>query len=199
MPAMQGYGEFNYYHNKIGLLHDALGRQRLGRLPRRPGQQRQRARSAPRTPTTRTSAPRRACAIWLPTSARASATSRPTSIASWSAIKGTAAGWDYDSALLYSEDKVANSRTGYPAARRDVRPAQPDRHRRHAAEHDADNAQSAALTNPAYAALPAGSVLAHRRERRPQLGRRCTRRCRPRSRTTRTPRSRRSTSRLRAS
>ncbi len=62
-------------------------------------------------------------------------------------IKGTAAGWDLDSALLYSENKVSNDRTGY--LQRDVAFA--------LLNPSAANVAAASL-NPRYAALPPGSV-----------------------------------------
>ncbi|MDQ2948107.1 MAG: TonB-dependent receptor, partial [Acidobacteriota bacterium] len=72
-------------------------------------------------------------------------------------IKGTVSGWDYDSALLYSEDKVANSRTGY--LQRDATFALLNPTGIGAAQLSTTvtNAQSAAMTNAAYAALPAGT------------------------------------------
>ncbi|WP_312437608.1 TonB-dependent receptor [Janthinobacterium sp.] len=62
-------------------------------------------------------------------------------------IKGTAAGWDLDSALLYSENKVSNDRSGY--LQRDVAFA--------LLNPSAANVAAASL-NPRYAALPPGSV-----------------------------------------
>ncbi len=62
-------------------------------------------------------------------------------------LKGSYAGWDFDTALLYSQNKVSSERSGY--LQRDVafallNPA------------DAVNVASA-LKNPAYAALPPGT------------------------------------------
>ncbi|MEO9200401.1 MAG: TonB-dependent receptor [Antricoccus sp.] len=72
-------------------------------------------------------------------------------------IKGAAAGWDYDSAFLYSEDKVANSRNGY--LQRDATFALLNPTGKGATQLSTTltNAQSAAMTNAAYAALPAGT------------------------------------------
>ena len=62
-------------------------------------------------------------------------------------IKGSVAGWDIDSALLYSQNKVANERGGF--LQRDVA---------FALLNPSDANVAAARLNPAYAALPAGSV-----------------------------------------
>lgn len=61
-------------------------------------------------------------------------------------VKGTFADWDYDTAFLYSQNKVSNDRTGY--LQRDVTFA--------LLNPTAANVAAAKL-NPAYAALPAGS------------------------------------------
>ncbi|PKV47562.1 iron complex outermembrane receptor protein [Janthinobacterium sp. 61] len=61
-------------------------------------------------------------------------------------LKGSAAGWDFDTALLYSQNKVSNDRSGY--LQRDVMFA--------LLNPTAANV-AAARSNPAYAALPAGS------------------------------------------
>jgi iron complex outermembrane receptor protein len=61
-------------------------------------------------------------------------------------LKGNAAGWDFDTALLYSQTKVSNERTGY--LQRNVAFA--------LLNPTAANV-AAANTNAAYAALPAGS------------------------------------------
>ena len=62
-------------------------------------------------------------------------------------IKGTVAGWDIDSAMLYSQNKVSNDLDGY--LQRDVAFA--------LLNPTAANVAAASL-NPAYAALPAGSL-----------------------------------------
>lgn len=62
-------------------------------------------------------------------------------------IKGAVAGWDIDSALLYSQNKVSNDLNGY--LQRDVA---------FALLNPNDANVAAARLNPAYAALPAGSV-----------------------------------------
>jgi iron complex outermembrane receptor protein len=76
-------------------------------------------------------------------------------------IKGTVADWDYDSAFLYSENKVANTRTGY--LQRDVMNAllnptgfaiQPGS----TVTSPLNNAAVATANSAAYAALPAGSL-----------------------------------------
>ncbi|MGW8390946.1 TonB-dependent receptor [Pseudoduganella sp. HUAS MS19] len=61
-------------------------------------------------------------------------------------VKGTAAGWDIDTSFLYSATKVSNERTGY--LQRDVAFA--------LLNPSAANV-AAAMQNPGYAALPAGS------------------------------------------
>jgi iron complex outermembrane receptor protein len=61
--------------------------------------------------------------------------------------KGSAAGWDIDSALLFSQSRVNNDRTGY--LQRDVAFA--------LLNPSAANV-AAARNNPAYAALPAGTL-----------------------------------------
>ncbi len=61
-------------------------------------------------------------------------------------LKGSWAAWDYDTAFLYSENKVSNTRGGF--LQRDVAFA--------LLNPSAANVAKA-MTNPAYAALPAGS------------------------------------------
>lgn len=63
-------------------------------------------------------------------------------------LKGTAAGWDYDTGLLYSANKVGNTLGGY--LQRDVAFA--------LLNPTADNVAAATAHSPAYAALPAGTV-----------------------------------------
>ncbi|NEX61695.1 TonB-dependent receptor [Noviherbaspirillum sp. 17J57-3] len=63
-------------------------------------------------------------------------------------LKGTNFGWDWDTALLYSENKVSNNRTGY--LQRDVAFA--------LLNPSAANVAAARAGSAAYAALPAGSV-----------------------------------------
>jgi iron complex outermembrane receptor protein len=76
-------------------------------------------------------------------------------------VKGTAWTWDYDTAVLYSENKVSNSRTGY--LQRDVTfallnptafQAQPGS----TVVSPINNAAVAAANSPAYAALPPGTL-----------------------------------------
>ena len=62
-------------------------------------------------------------------------------------LKGTWADWDYDTALLYSQNKVSNTRAGF--LQRDVEFA--------LLNPTASNVAKA-MTNPLYAALPAGTV-----------------------------------------
>ena len=75
-------------------------------------------------------------------------------------VKGTFASWDFDSAVLYSENKVANQRDGF--LQRDVTFAllnptgfaiQPGT----AVPSTRNNAAVAATNSPSYAALPAGT------------------------------------------
>ncbi|QGZ41469.1 TonB-dependent receptor [Pseudoduganella flava] len=63
-------------------------------------------------------------------------------------VKGSAYGWDIDSALLYSQNKVKNERTGY--LQRDVEFA--------LLNPTAANVAAARAGSAAYAALPAGTV-----------------------------------------
>jgi iron complex outermembrane recepter protein len=63
-------------------------------------------------------------------------------------VKGTMAGWDYDTALLYSENKLDRTQNGYlrvDAVNALLNPT-------------AANVARARANNPAYAALPAGTV-----------------------------------------
>lgn len=62
-------------------------------------------------------------------------------------LKGTYKEWDFDTAFLYSQNKVSNSRTGY--LRRDVAFA--------LLNPTAGNVATATANSAAYAALPAGS------------------------------------------
>ncbi|MEO6897736.1 MAG: TonB-dependent receptor [Caldimonas sp.] len=62
-------------------------------------------------------------------------------------VKGTIADWDYDSAFLFSQDKLTNSRTGF--LQRDVAFA--------LLNPTAANVAAATANSPAYAALPAGT------------------------------------------
>jgi iron complex outermembrane receptor protein len=62
-------------------------------------------------------------------------------------LKGSAAGWDFDTALLYSQNKVSNDRNGY--LQRDVMFA--------LLNPTPANVAAAAARSPAYAALPAGT------------------------------------------
>jgi iron complex outermembrane receptor protein len=98
-------------------------------------------------------------------------------------IKGAVAGWDIDSALLYSQNKVSNDQGGY--LQRDVAFA--------LLNPTAANVAAASL-NPAYAALPAGSLW-RIAENAASIRPRYTRRCRRASRTMPRRISRRSTSR----
>jgi iron complex outermembrane receptor protein len=61
-------------------------------------------------------------------------------------LKGTAGAWDYDTAILFSQNKVSNERTGY--LQRNVA---------FALLNPTTANVAAAMRNPAYAALPAGS------------------------------------------
>jgi len=73
-------------------------------------------------------------------------------------VKGTLGAWDYDTGLLFSQNKVSNSRNGYlqrDAAFALLNPAGMGATQ---LSRTMTNAASAALTNPAYAALPAGTL-----------------------------------------
>jgi iron complex outermembrane receptor protein len=70
-------------------------------------------------------------------------------------VKGTFGAWDYDSALLYSENKVSNSRTGY--LQRDVAFALLNPNGANNLVAGKTNAEVAAANSAAYAALPAGT------------------------------------------
>jgi iron complex outermembrane receptor protein len=62
-------------------------------------------------------------------------------------VKGTVAGWEYDTSLLFSRSSVSNERFGY--LQRDVTFAMLD--------PSAENIAAALSTSPAYAALPVGT------------------------------------------
>ena len=70
-------------------------------------------------------------------------------------VKGTFGAWDFDSALLYSESKVSNSRTGY--LQRDAVFALLNPNGANNRVPGQTNAQVAVASNAAYAALPAGT------------------------------------------
>ncbi len=72
--------------------------------------------------------------------------------------KGTFGNWDYDTGLLFSQNKLSNTRTGY--LQRDVTFALLNPAGIGATNLSTvrTNAASAALTSAAYAALPAGSI-----------------------------------------
>jgi iron complex outermembrane recepter protein len=73
-------------------------------------------------------------------------------------VKGSVANWDIDSAFLFSQNKVSNERTGY--LQRDAMFAllNPTGIGATQLSTTLTNAQYAAANNPAYAALPAGSL-----------------------------------------
>ena len=70
-------------------------------------------------------------------------------------VKGTFDAWDFDSALLHSENKVSNSRTGY--LQRDVTFALLNPTGANNRVLGQTNAQVATANSAAYAALPAGT------------------------------------------
>jgi iron complex outermembrane receptor protein len=70
-------------------------------------------------------------------------------------VKGTYGVWDFDTALLHSESKVSNSRTGY--LQRDVTFALLNPNGANSRVAGKTNAQVAAANSAAYAALPAGT------------------------------------------
>ncbi|HOX69481.1 MAG TPA: TonB-dependent receptor [Burkholderiaceae bacterium] len=69
--------------------------------------------------------------------------------------KGNFGSWDFDSAVLHSESKVSNSRTGY--LQRDATFALLNPGGANALVAGKTNAEVAAANNPGYAALPAGT------------------------------------------
>jgi iron complex outermembrane receptor protein len=155
---MQGYGEFNWYKNKSQSYTTPSSVSSSVGYPGGPVTT-PASRSAPRIPTTRTSAPQPGFATSPTTSARESATSTATSIgcspASWAPRAGGTG-----QRALYSEDKVQNSRNGF--LQRDVtfallNPAgftiQPGA----TTPSTVNNAGVAAANSAAYAALPPGS------------------------------------------
>ena len=160
LPQMQGYGEFNWYNNKTPGLQHAGEREQHGRIPGRPGQQRAGVarRRAPRQPVLRhRGAPALPGGRRWPARQQHQVGLLPLLVG----VKGTAADWDYDSAFLYSENKVSNTRTGY--IQRDVMNAllnptgfaiQPGS----TVASTSNNAAVAAANSAAYAALPAGSL-----------------------------------------
>ncbi|MDF2466479.1 MAG: hypothetical protein K0Q43_4714 [Ramlibacter sp.] len=72
--------------------------------------------------------------------------------------KGTFGAWDYDTALLFSQNDVSNARTGYLQRDATFALLNPAGIGATNLSTTLTNAQSAALTSPAYAALPPGTV-----------------------------------------
>ena len=70
-------------------------------------------------------------------------------------VKGTFGSWDFDSAVLHSESKVSNERTGY--LQRDVTFALLNPNGANSLVAGKTNREVALANNPAYAALPAGT------------------------------------------
>lgn len=156
LPEVQGYGEFNWYNNKStsygtpSTVHSSVGY---------PGGPVNNANSSlgdnhPDNPYFGTAARLRYLA--------ADVGPRVSNVKSdfyrvVAGIKGTAAGWDYDSAFLYSEDKVSNSRTGFLQRDATFALLNPNGIGATQLSTTQTNAAVAMANNPAYAALPAGT------------------------------------------
>ena len=147
LPAMQGYGELNWYDNKTHSYNSPSSVSSSVGFPGGPVSNSAVALGAahPDNPYFGTAARLRYLS--------ADVGPRISNISSdfyrvLAGIKGTAADWDYDSAFLYSENKVSNTRTGY--LQRDVAFA--------LLNPTAANVAAATAGSAAYAALPAGSL-----------------------------------------
>jgi len=155
-PAVQGYAEFNYYHNKSVSSTTPSGVSGSVGFPGGPVNNANDSLGAthPDNPYFGTQARLRYLAADVGPRVN---TIKNDFYRALVGIKGTAAGWDYDSALLYSEDKVGNSRDGF--IQRDAAFAllNPTGIGATQLSRTLTNAQSAAATNAAYAALPAGT------------------------------------------
>jgi iron complex outermembrane receptor protein len=158
-PNMQGYGEFNWYKNKSQSYTTPSAVSSSVGYPGGPVNNAGVALDAahPDNPYFGTAARLRYLA--------ADVGPRVSNIDSdfyrvLAGIKGTAGGWDWDSAFLYSENSVSNSRTGF--LQRDVAFAllnptgftiQPGA----TTPSAINNAGVATANSPAYAALPPGT------------------------------------------
>ncbi len=147
LPTVQGYGEFNYYNNKSHSYNSPTSVSSSVGFPGGPVSNAGVALGAnhPDNPYFGTAARLRYFS--------ADVGPRTTRIDSdfyrvLLGLKGTLSDWDYDTALLYSENKVASSRTGY--LQRDVAFA--------LLNPSPVNVAAATAGSAAYAALPAGSV-----------------------------------------
>jgi iron complex outermembrane receptor protein len=160
IPQMQGYGEFNWYNNRTHAYNTPSSVSSNEGFPGGPVSNAPVSLGAahPDNPYFGTAARLRYLT--------ADVGPRISNIKSdfyrvLAGVKGTVADWDYDSAFLYSENKVANTRTGY--LQRDVMNAllnptgfsiQPGS----TVASTMTNAAVAAANSAAYAALPPGSL-----------------------------------------
>ncbi|MEO8311897.1 MAG: TonB-dependent receptor [Caldimonas sp.] len=147
LPSMQGYGEFNWYNNKTHSYNSPTSVSSSVGFPGGPVSNSGIALGAahPDNPYFGTAARLRYLA--------ADVGPRISNIDSdfyrvLAGVKGTVADWDYDSAFLYSENKVSNTRTGY--LQRDVAFA--------LLNPSPANVAAATAGSAAYAALPPGSI-----------------------------------------
>ena len=98
-------------------------------------------------------------------------TRRATSYRFVAGVKGTWNAWDFDTGISYSESKQTDSLDEVAQLAREERAAEPDRRQRRRRDR----------VQPGLRRAAAGHGVAHRRERRPQLRRRCTTRSSPTS------------------
>ena len=158
-PAMQGYGEFNWYKNKSRPYTTPSGVSTSVGFPGGPVNNAVTALGPdhPDNPYFGTAARFRYTAADVGPRVNTVDTDFYRVLAG---VKGTTGGWDWDSAFLYSESRTANARTGY--LQRDVAYAlldptgfavQPGG----TTPSPLSNAAVAAANSPAYAALPPGS------------------------------------------
>ncbi len=156
IPQLQAYGEFNYYNNKStsygtpSSVHSSVG------YPGGPVNNANISLGAnnPDNPYFGTAARIRYVA--------ADVGPRISNVQSdfyrfVAGVKGAAIGWDYDSAFLYSEDKVSNTRSGFLQRDATFALLNPNGMGATQLSTTQTNAAVATANNPAYAALPAGT------------------------------------------
>ena len=155
-PSLQGYAEFNYYHNKSVSETTPSGVSGSVGYPGGPVNNANSSLGAthPDNPYFGTQARLRYLAADVGPRIN---TIKNDFYRALAGIKGSAAGWDYDSAFLYSEDKVGNSRNGFLQRDATFALLNPTGIGATQLSTTLTNARSAAATNPAYAALPAGT------------------------------------------
>ena len=157
MPTtMQGYAEFNYYHNKSTSYSTPSGVSASVGYPGGPVSNASSSLGATHPDNPYFGSAARLRYVAFDVGPRISEIKNDFYRA-LVGIKGTVAGWDYDSALLYSEDKVANARNGFLQRDATFALLNPTGTGAGQLSPTLTNAQSAAATNPAYAALPPGT------------------------------------------